>query len=386
MVSPRVLAGLLTLLCARGADAAGPRWTDFRLKTADTNGWTFCGTTRSSDRGLKFTSADAYVQTPLQAGAVTSCLVVTYCSGARVDAPFIVSAGSSPDRLYRRDPPIAYVYTRYLTNEYAFAAGEDVRTVRVRANFSGEAKGNYYVTAIGLAAVGDVDEEPAPDGPVGEVVEDGWRVSEFAGVSRTEDFAWTTNVVKATPWENGVTVPGFRAYRGGVAVASIGRDSGRATVAGLYASRTDDPDGPRTLSLLGSSGSDVALELQVLNDREAPLGGAQVAFDACQWTFPEAESRTLAFAWAATTNAVRPAADAWREDAAAAFASVPDPPAGASVFASRRFSASGPVAVPPGGALWLRWRVARLAGSPMLGVGRVKLTLAGPRPLAVILR
>ena len=387
LLASRIFAGLLVLL-AFDAAAAVPRWTDFRLKTADTNGWTFCETVRSTDRGLKLATSDAYVQTPLQAGAITSCYVVTYCSGARADTPFAVLAGTSPGRLILRDPPISYVYTRYLTNAYVFAAAADVRTVRIRANFPEEAKGNYYVTAIGLMVQGDTVEEPVPEPEVPEetCVTGGWKVSECIGGVRLEDFAWTTNVVKATPWENGVTIPGFYAYRNGTEIGSIGRDSGRATVAGLYASRAESPDGPRTLSLLGSSGSDVALELQVVNDRSDVLTGARVAFDVCQWTFPEAEPRTLSFAWAATQTMSRPAEGEWREDGQAAYVSVAAPPEGSPMVVTHRLSASGPVAVPSGGALWLRWRVARLAGSPMLGVGRVKLTLFRPHPFTMIVR
>lgn len=371
----------LSLACLTLRPAAGASWIDFRPRTAATNGWTFSGIAWSSERGLKFTAPDAAAESPLSMDVLTSLVTVTYCSGARVDRPFVVLAGPDPGHLVVRDPPIAYVYTKYATNTFAFAAAEGVRVVRIRCNVEGEVKGNYYLTAAGLGS-GDA---PAPDDPPAADEGTGaWRMSEFAGGSRGEDFAWATNVTKATTWENGVTVPGFHAFRNGEAVVSIGRDSGKAVVAGLYASCPGD--GRRTLSLLGSSGAEVALELHVLNDGCEALAGAEVAWEACQWTFPESEPRALSFEWAVTRTAERPAEGAWREADGTGLESVAAPPAGTAGVVAPRRAPCGHPGVPPGGMLWLRWRAPRLAGSPMFGVGDVRVTPVRRRGTTLFVR
>lgn len=368
------------------------RWTDFRDK-ASTNGWCLTGTTYSADRGLKFAEVGAFAQRADFGGPVTSVVVVTYCSGTRLDEPFTVAAGASPDALVDREPPIAYVYTKYATNVFTFAAGEGVRAVRVRSNAETEVKGNYYLTAVGIGWEGEASQPDPPsaeDAPPTETpledVETMWRISDFTGGSMREDFAWTTNVAKATPWTNGVTVAGFHALKNGVALTRIGKDSGRATSAGLYASRSSDSGGPWSLSMLGSSGNDIALELRVLNDRIEPLDGAQVAFDACQWTFPESASRTMSFAWAVTRTPAHPAETAWRVDAEAGFASLAAPTGKASFAVSPRTSAIRGIPVPGGGVLWLRWFVPRGAACPMLGVGDVRLSLAFRGATAIFVR
>ena len=388
---PRPLAFALALLFCPVAGAT--RWTDFRQKSA-TNGWSLAGTSYSSDRGLKFAEAGAFAQRGDYGGAVTSVTVVTYCSGARLDDPFALAAGATAGGLVDREPPIAYVYTRYATNTFAFAEAEDVRVVRVRSTADGEVKGNYYLTALGVAYAGETPEAVPPPGGEAEPGEatpvdaDGcWRVSEFADCRRGEDFAWALGVTKTTPWENGVTVPGFHAFRNGVAVTSAGRDSGRATAAGLYASRAADAERPRGLSLLGSGATAVALELRVLNDGREPLAGARVAFDACQWTFPESEARELAFDWAVTRTASRPPDDAWRTEAAAGCASRPGPAAEGEAFAVAPRTVSLSAARVPGcGVLWLRWSLPKKAGSPMLGVADVRVELVYRRGTALFIR
>ena len=370
----------------------GIRWTDFRQKTA-TNAWSLAGTTYSADRGLKFAEVGAFAQRADFGGPVTSVVVVTYCSGTRLEEPFTVAAGASPGALVDREPPIAYVYTKYATNVFDFAAGEDVRAVRVRSNAETEVKGNYYLTAVGVGWEGEASQPDPPSAedapPVETLLEDAetmWRVSDFTGGTMREDFAWTTNVAKATPWTNGVTIAGFHALKNGVALTRIGKDSGRATSAGLYASRSADPGGPWSLSMLGSSANDIALELRVLNDRIESLDGAHVAFDAYQWTFPESPSRTMSFAWAVTRTPVRPAEAAWRVDGEAGFASLAAPTGKASFAVSSRVSQTRGTPVPGGGVLWLRWLVPRGAACPMLGVGDVRLTLAFRRATAIFVR
>lgn len=387
---------VLVLALLSGFAAEGVRWTDFRQKTA-TNGWLVAGTSYSSDRGLKFAETGACAQRADWAGAVTSVVVVTYCSGARLDSPFILEAGRTPDGLAACSPPIAYVYTRYVTNTFAFAEANGVHALRLRLNAEGEVKGNYYVTALGVGSVDEAPGEVAPpgggegsgatEGGADEAAGTLWRVSEFAGGTRDEDFAWVLGVTKATPWENGVTIPGFHAFKNGVAVTSVGRDSGRATVAGLYASRGAEGEWPRTLSLLGSSGAGVSLELGVLNDGREPLGGARVSYDACQWTFPESEPRALSLSWAVTRDAARPAEGAWRTNGAADYPSRPGPaPEGQAVVVAPQAAYASGVLVPAGGVLWLRWSVPRQAGSPMLGVGRLRVELFKRFGTALILR
>ena len=374
-------SAVLAFLCTCGLLLEGAVWIDFRQRTEATNGWTFAQTAYSAERGLKFAASDSAAESPVSLDVLTSLATVTYCSGTRVDRPFVVLAGPDPEHLVVREPPIAYVYTRYATNTFAFAESEGVRVVRIRANVEGEVKGNYYLTAVKLG--GGEAEPEAP--PAADETAGAWRVSAFAGGVRREDFAWAAGVTKATPWENGVTVPGFHAFRNGVAVVSAGRDSGRATAAGLYASQGGE--GPCTLSLLGSSGAEMALELHVLNDGTEALAGARVEWTACQWTFPGTGTRTLAFDWAVTRTLARPAEDAWRGGDGADFASVDAPPeeeAGPVVAA--RMADCGRPGIPPGGMLWLRWRAPRLAGCPMFGVGRVRVALVHRRGTALFVR
>ena len=383
---PRSAAALPLALALLFAPAAeGVRWTDFRQRDA-TNGWQTAGTSYSSDRGLKFAEPGAFAQRASDGGAITSVTVVTYCSGARLDAPFTLAAGATADALVPREPPIAYVYTRYATNAFTFAEAEGIHVVRILSTAEGEVKGNYYLTAVGEARTGEDPEGGTSSGGEASPGDVGgcWRVSEFAGGARCEGFAWATNVTKATPWENGVTVPGFHAFRNGEAVVSVGRDSGRAAVAGLYASCP--ADGPRTLSLLGSSGAEMTLELHVLNDGREALAGAQVEWAACQWTFPESEPRALSFDWAVTRTAERPAEDAWRKEEGAGLASVPAAPDGAAGVAVARAASCDRAGLPPGGMLWLRWRAPRLAGCPMFGVGNVRVAPVHRRGTVLFVR
>ncbi len=375
-------SAVLVFLCTCGLLLEGAVWIDFRQRTEATNGWTFAGTSFNAERGLKFAAPDSAAESPVSLDVLTSLATVTYCSGTRVDRPFVVLAGPDPEHLVVRDPPIAYVYTRYATNTFAFAESEGVRVVRIRSNVEGEVKGNYYLTAVKL---GDGEAKPEPEAPpAADGAAGSWRVSAFTGAARREDFAWAAGVTKATPWENGVTVPGFHAFRNGEAVASAGRDSGRATAAGLYASQGGD--GPCTLSLLGSSGAEMALELHVLNDGTEALAGARVEWTACQWTFPGTGTRTLAFDWAVTRTPARPAEDAWRGGDGADFASVDAPPEEAGAVVAARAADCGGPGIPAGGMLWLRWRAPRLPGCPMFGVGRVRVVLVHRRGTALFVR
>ena len=204
-----------------------------------------------------------------------------------------------------------------------------------------------------------------------------WRVSEFVSGEKSEDFGLATNILKETPWSNGTSVAGFHAFMGGQEVTSIRKDSGKSTVAGLYASFANDADGTHSLSLLGTSGKDVSLELRIMNDTPGRkvLCGADAAFRAYQWTFPSnGVGRKLEVAWAVTETAVvRPDESAWSTVEEAAFAAVEEPEEGRAYRSEPRRISTGAITVPSEGMLWLRWRVAREANSPMLGVGNVRV-------------
>ena len=371
---------VLALLCLLLPVVCGEVF-DFRQGADVPDGWTCVGTAANAERGLKLAETGAYVESPVFAEAVTSLVVVTYCSGGRIDEPFGVLTGSDAGRLFELGR-IPYVYTRFATNTYSFYASEDVHVVRIRGTAEGEVRGNYYLSAVEVVREGEAPPREEPSGPDVSATDD-WRRSTLVGAGRAEDFAWTTNVVKATPWTNGATVPGFHAFRNGAAVTSVGRDTGRSTAAGLYASRAGDV---RSLSLLGTSGSAVTLELHVLNDGPDRLTGAEVSFDACQWTFPEGDPRTLGFAWAVTPTGARPEEGGWRPDPAASYVSRPAAPEPGAPVVAPRASSSGRIAVPPGGRLWLRWSVERLPASPMLGVGNVRLRLLSHDATVLLLR
>jgi len=188
-----------------------------------------------------------------------------------------------------------------------------------------------------------------------------------------------TTVDKTTPWSNGETIRGFYLFKGKDPVYSIGKDSGKASVAGAYASYTNDVANSHSLSLLGTSGSDVTLELRILND--SPTGkvlcGADVSFLAYQWTFPEnGVGKRLMCSWAVTDGAsVRPADSAWTVDDAADLMAVTAPPEGQTYRVEARSSSTGRITVPVGGMLWIRWQVANMSGSPMLGIGDVRVRI-----------
>ena len=203
-----------------------------------------------------------------------------------------------------------------------------------------------------------------------------WRVSEFVNGEKSEDFGLTTNILKETSWDNGESIAGFHAFAGGQEVTSIRKDSGKSTIAGLYASFTNDAAGAHSLSLLGTSGKDVSLELRIVNDSPVRkvLSGADISYLAYQWTFPEkGTKRTLEASWAVTETAtIRPDESAWMPAEAPFIAGV-EPEEGKTYRREHRGFSTGTIAVSPGGMLWIRWRVAKESNSPMLGVGDIRV-------------
>lgn len=378
---------LAVLLPAASLFVRGSVVLDFRSRAAETNGWTFSGTTYNADRGLKFAQVDAFAESPAHASAVTSVTVVTYCSGARLDEPFRVEVRNAAAAWTTCEPAIGYVYCKYATNTFSFAAADDVRVVRVRSAAMDEVPGNYYLTALVLRGVDDeetpdVDPPPGGDDPPGELdpltdhARGAWRVSEFEDGVRTETFDWVTNVLKATVWTNGVTVAGFHAYKNGDVIDTIGRDSGRATKAGLYASATSGVWNARSLSLLGSGSAALSLELPLLNDSptQQAIGCVDVSFTAYQWTFPDKGERTLSAAWAVTRTLARP--DAWRTCGSAALVSSGTAPTNCTYRAVSLSLSTGKILVPPGGLFWMRWSTEKATGAPMVGVGDVQVRIS----------
>ena len=204
-----------------------------------------------------------------------------------------------------------------------------------------------------------------------------WRVSGFENGKMSETFDAVTNISKGMPWVNGLSVVGFHAFKGGEEVASISKDSGSSTKGGLYASYTNDSVQAHSLSLLGTSGGDMALELRILNDAptKKSLCGADISFEAYQWTFPEGCSgKHLEVMWAVTeTAAIHPEESDWTLAEDAVFVAAAEADEGRTYRRERRQFATGEITVPANGMLWIRWRVAKASKSPMLGVGDVRV-------------
>lgn len=139
---------------------AGGTSIDFRSKTAETNGWTLTGTSYSSDRGRKLADLGAYIQSPEYAGSITSLTVVTYCSGARIDTPFVVGAGTTDTAIMDCMPGIEYVNIAFVTNVFTFAESAGMHCFRIRLNAQELVNGSYYVTSVDARWVGGPLQPP----------------------------------------------------------------------------------------------------------------------------------------------------------------------------------------------------------------------------------
>ncbi|MGN0847328.1 MAG: hypothetical protein ACI4RA_08095 [Kiritimatiellia bacterium] len=175
---------------------------DFRASPPAADGWSMSGTTLNADRGLKFAEPGAFLTSPLYEGAVTSVTVVTYCSGTRIENPFIVSAGATEASFFDRGPYIGYVGNTYVTNEFVFGADESVHGVKIRLNAAGGVPGNYYVTSVAVKWRG------GPLQPPREVRAENVETNAFVIYWRPPDDAdwcrplvWTNQVVGASPGE-----------------------------------------------------------------------------------------------------------------------------------------------------------------------------------------
>lgn len=179
-------------------------WTeiDFRENRPETNNWTMAGTTISRDRGLKFAELGSFLKSPMYGGAITSITVVTYCSGTKIDFPFIVSAGSAEASFIDCGPSIGYVNITYVTNEFVFAEGAKIHGMKIRLNAGGEVKGNYYVTSVAVRWTGG-PLQPPKDVRVENVEADAfllrWTPPDDAESCRP--LVWTNRVVGASPGE-----------------------------------------------------------------------------------------------------------------------------------------------------------------------------------------
>ena len=215
-------------------------WTeiDFRENRPATNDWTMAGTSPNRERGLKFAEAGAYLKSPINEGSITSVTVVTYCSGIKIDFPFIVSAGSTEESFIDCGPSIRYVNITYVTNEFVFAESAKIHGMKIRLNASGEVKGNYYVTSVAVRWTGG-PLQPPTNVQVENVEANAfllrWTRPDDAETCRP--LVWTNRVVGASPGDVvwGESFSNAPARTGSVPAISSGLLEGYA----------DAPDGAR---------------------------------------------------------------------------------------------------------------------------------------------
>lgn len=232
----RSLVVVLALVCWNVL--AGWTEIDFRETRPETNNWTLAGTTVSRDRGLKFAELGSFLKSPMYGGAITSIVVVTYCSSTRIDYPFVVSAGSVENSFIDCGPLIEYAANRYVTNTFSLGEASAIHGMKIRLNASGEVKGNYYVTSVAVRWTGG-PLQPPTNVQVENVEADAfllrWTPPDDAESCRP--LVWTNRVVGASPGEVvwGESFSNAPARTGSIPALPSGRLEGYA----------DAPDGPR---------------------------------------------------------------------------------------------------------------------------------------------
>lgn len=222
-----------------------------------------------------------------------------------------------------------------------------------------------------------------------------WRISQMADWAEVADFSMVTNVEKATDWSNGLSIPGFYAFKNGVEETQIRANSRKATIGGLYASYTNNYRNVTTysLSLLGGGSAEMTLVLPICNDNPGGkiLIGATIGFTAYQWTFKGegSEERNFFVEWAVTDKEHAdslPGDDEWNVAEDLTFVSVPTLDEKATHRQEDRVLTLSGIEVPPDGMLLIRWRVEKETKGVMFGLGNVGVTDVRFKRLPTLIR
>jgi hypothetical protein len=164
--------------------------------------------------------------------------------------------------------------------------------------------------------------------------------------------------------------------------------TGKATAGGVYAIVSGEDGAARALGSLATSSFGCSFGIAFSNDLQTVVESVKLSFTAVQRSF-KAAPKSYRLEYLATAGDCGIDADGeWKSAEIPVTAPLTAETCGETSDLRRNVGPVGlDVSLPPGGVLVIRWRDAKGASSPMMGVDDVRLECAArPRSLTLVLR
>lgn len=257
------------------------------------NGWAH-GSLEKGNGGAYFNAGNDWLMSPVFDGAIRTVTLEMHTTVSSTEKKlylFPITNGVTNENGMAVSPTASQAYE---VQEFPLAdvdAGANQFVLKFKADGR---EGNWWVRRI-TVCFGDVGTDTEEGSPPRH-----WSLAAFAPKPgcRVADLVALQNAKPDTvnPWRNGITVDGFHAFSDEGACTKIGVGNPSSTYSGLYVIVTNDENGPlRALSMLGTSGSAMALMLPIALDTASPV--ERLSVDYRVWELANGKSSALSFSY-----------------------------------------------------------------------------------------